>query len=123
VALLVKLTRAKARRVLLIEKRYSQNERAVLHRKNCTNVHSITPEVDKNPETLIRSEQLRQGCKRDNLDRWTGRRHWSPGMRTVRSNEQDLIGRAAAWPIRSVERSRCIYATAAWNLDGAGGGA
>src|SRR5262245_42429751 len=52
----------------------------------------------------------------------------SGGGATVRSNstialmtpnEQDLIRRAPAWRIRSVERNRCVQATAVWGLQGA----
>jgi hypothetical protein len=40
-------------------------------------------------------------------------------VRVVEPNEQDLIRRAAAWRIRSVERNRCVQATAVWELEGA----
>jgi hypothetical protein len=34
-------------------------------------------------------------------------------------NEQDLVRRAAAWRTRSVERNRCVQATAVWGLQDA----
>ena len=40
----------------------------------------------------------------------------------VRPNEQDLICRAAAWRIRSVELSRCVQASAVWGLQGVAAG-